>query len=39
VKKVTYKTPTELKLLTEKARVETSAFIKRIKKEKTKKSG
>jgi Fe-S-cluster containining protein len=36
VKKVTYKTPAELKRLTDKARVETSSFIKRIKKKKPK---
>jgi uncharacterized protein len=36
MKKVTYKTPAELRLLTDKARVETSAFIKRIKKKKPK---
>ncbi|TNF39842.1 MAG: YkgJ family cysteine cluster protein [Bacteroidetes bacterium] len=36
MKKVTYKTPEELKLLTDKTRPETSAFIKKLKKKKPK---
>jgi len=36
MKKVTYKTPDELKLLTDKMRTETSTFIKKIKKKKPK---